>query len=216
VSGHALLTDHGLAPINACPSLTMASPTVGNSRWLAPEIIEHPRDGAPVVSKTADVFAFGMVVAEVLAGERPFEGMSDSGAAHRILKGERPELSQSAEDKGFTPQLRELVQKCWDQDPAERPTIDEAVMAWKGLDGKEPTQPTPNHRDHGEFAPDAGDLLSEPQPMSPSTETVGQSLSPGKHLSPAWTSPTYRHAPWRYLDARRARKFWKKWFCGLS
>jgi len=176
----------------------MASPTVGNSRWLAPEIIEHPRDGAPVVSKTADVFAFGMVVAEVLAGKRPFEGMSDSGAAHRILKGERPELPQSSEVKGFTPQLRELVQKCWDQDPAERPTIDEAVMAWKGRGEKERVQPPPNHPDHGELVTDAGDLLSKPGPMSPSTETVGQSVCPGKHLSPAWTSPTYRHVLWRY------------------
>jgi len=110
----------------------MASPTVGNPRWLAPEIINPACGVVSTVSKPADVFAFAMLVAEVMTGKLPFEGKSDSGAAHRIFKGERPELPQNAEDIGLTPQIQELLQRCWDKDPAKRPTIDEVVTVWKG------------------------------------------------------------------------------------
>jgi len=162
----------------------MASPAVGNSRWLAPEIINPPSGVIPTVSKAADIFAFGMVVAEVLTDKLPFEGSSDSGAAYRISKGERPELPQNAEDMGFTTQMRALLQRCWDQNPMERPTIDEVVTTWKGLGEKECVQRTPNHRNHAEFVADGEDLPSESRPTSPSIDTAGQPVPPSKHLLP--------------------------------
>ena len=126
-----------------------------------------------MASKAADVFAFGMLVAEVMTGKLPFDEMSDSGAAHQISKGERPELPQYTKDNGLTPQLREFVQKCWDQDPAERPTIDEVVATWKALVGEDCVQRTPNDGDHDGVVSGTGDLLDEPR----------QSAPPSKHLS---------------------------------
>ena len=121
-----------------------------------------------------------MVVAEVMTGKLPFEEMSDSGAAHQISKGERPELPQYTKDNGLTPQLRELVQKCWDQDPVERPTIDEVVANWKALCGEECVQRTPNDEGRDGVVSGTGDILDEPRPTSP---PAGQSAPPSKHLS---------------------------------
>ena len=125
------MTDYGLALINTSSNPTLASSTAGNSRWLAPEII-YPPDliDFAVESKPADVFAFGMLGAEVFTGQLPFEGHSNLGAAHLISKGGRPELPQNAE---VTVQVRELLQRCWDQDPVERPVIDEVVETLEGI-----------------------------------------------------------------------------------
>ncbi|KAF9647767.1 kinase-like protein [Thelephora ganbajun] len=150
-SGHVRLTDYGLALLNANPDLTQASPTVGNSRWLAPEIIDPPSD-IVFESKPADIFAFGMLAIEVFTGEPPFQGCSSSRAARLILKGDRPELPQNAEGVGLTVQVWELLQKCWHPDPARRPTIDEVVRSCEYLTGNnECVQRTLNDQDHGAF-----------------------------------------------------------------
>jgi serine/threonine protein kinase len=128
--------DYGLAPINACPNLTIASPAAENSRWLAPEIIKPPPGATGVAeSKPADIFAFAMLAIEVFTGKLPFEKCGNSGAANRILKGDRPELPQNAEVLGLTVKMWEFLQKCWDPDPTERPTIEDVVRTWKGFLG---------------------------------------------------------------------------------
>ena len=131
-SGHARLTDYGVAPINASSSLMGASP---NSRWLAPEIIKPLpcATGVAVESRSADIFAFGMLVIEVLTGRIPFEEQGESRAAHRILEGGRPGLPQNAEDVGLAVPMWGLIQRCWDADPAMRPEIEEVVTTWEGL-----------------------------------------------------------------------------------
>ena len=135
-------------------------------------------------SKAADLFAFGMVVAEVMTGKLPFEEMSDSGAALRISKGERPELPEYTQDNGLTPQLRELVQKCWDQDPAKRPTIDEVVATLKALE-EGCVQRVPNDGNHGRIVPDTVEPPDESRLVLPPVEAIGQPPPPSKHLSPS-------------------------------
>ena len=112
-SGKALLR-YGLAPINSNPGLTIASPTLENSRWLVPEIANPPHD---TESKRADVFVFGMLAIEVFTGKLPFEGYSGSETASRIRRGERPEFPQNADDFGLTVHMRELILRCWHRDP---------------------------------------------------------------------------------------------------
>ena len=121
-----------MAPVNACSSLMNTSP---NSRWLAPEIIKPLpcATGVAVESKSADIFAFGMLVIEVLTGKPPFEGCGEPGAACRILRGDRPELPQNAGDVDLTDPMRDLIQRCWHENPTERPEIWEVVTMWEGF-----------------------------------------------------------------------------------
>ena len=121
-----------MAPVNACSSLMNTSP---NSRWLAPEIIKPLpcATGVAVESKSADIFAFGMLVVEVLTGKPPFEGCGEPGAACRILGGDGPELPQNAGDVDLTDPMRDLIQRCWHENPTERPEIGEVVTMWEGF-----------------------------------------------------------------------------------
>lgn len=121
------MTDYGLAPINANAILTVDSPDVGHSRWLAPEII----DSAVTESLSADIFAYGMVGVAVLTGKLPFEDCCDVEAASQILKRGRPERPQDAE--GVTLQIWRLFEGCWNHDPARRPTIEGVVRTCNDL-----------------------------------------------------------------------------------
>jgi len=127
-----------------------------------------------------------MVVAEVMTGKLPFEEMSDSGAAHRILKGERPELPQYTEVNGLTPQLREFVQRCWHQDPTKRPTIYEVVATWKALGGEVCVERRSDDGDYDGVVPGTGDLpderIDEFQPAPPPAEIERQQAPPSKYL----------------------------------
>ena len=119
-----------MVPVNTCSSLMNTSP---NSRWLAPETIKPLPcvTGVAVESKSADIFAFGMLVIEVLAGKPPFEGCGEPGAACRILGGDRPELPQNVGDVDLTDPMRDLIQRCWHENPTERPEIWEVVTMWE-------------------------------------------------------------------------------------
>jgi serine/threonine protein kinase len=61
-SGHALITDFGLAAVaRNLDSILSAPPQRGHTkRWAAPEILDEGPN-----SKEADVFAFAMVMIEV-------------------------------------------------------------------------------------------------------------------------------------------------------
>ena len=136
-----------MAPINTSPRLVVLSPTAGNSRWLAPEIILPCTTGVAVESRPADIFAFGMLVAEVFTGRIPFEELEELRAARRILEGGRPELPQNAGDLGLTVPMWGFIQRCWDQNPTKRPEIDEVVKTWEGfLQNYEYVQRTLNDR----------------------------------------------------------------------
>jgi len=159
--GRVRLTDYGFAPINTRIALTAPQPAAGNTVWLAPEIIGP---GGIVESESADIFAFAMLAFEILTGQLPFEGQGHSSAAYLILKGCRPGFPRDAEDVGLTPQMWEFLQRCWHQDPMERPTIDEVVRTWERFIGDdESAQGASNDQNHGAPVPDEEHLLGGPQ-----------------------------------------------------
>ena len=80
----------------------------------------------------ADVFGFAMVAIEIFTGKVPFAEYSVPGAVRQILEGKRPALPQNAEDVGLTAQRWALLQRCWESDPAARPTMGEVVRMWGG------------------------------------------------------------------------------------
>ena len=144
-----------MAVVNSNSKLTVASPAIGNSKLLAPEIIYPPTNSTAVIvqSKPADVFALSMLAIRVFTGNPPFEDCTDIRAASRILDGVRPVRPRNAEDIGLTPELWELLERCWNQDPARRPTIEEVVRTCEGL-----VQGTSNDHESG---PDADDRLGK-------------------------------------------------------
>ena len=82
-------------------------------------------------SKHADVYAFGILVWEILTGKIPFEDLGDKAAILYILQGGRPVKPKNFQDVGLTAGMWELLEECWQQSPKKRPTMKEVVKKWK-------------------------------------------------------------------------------------
>src|SRR5687767_4638482 len=86
---------------------------LGTFQYMAPEQIE----GAPADAR-ADIFAFGVVLYEMLSGKRAFEGKTRSSVIAAILATEPQSLSGI---QPLTPApLERIVQICLRKDPDER------------------------------------------------------------------------------------------------
>src|SRR5262245_31999884 len=66
----------------------------------------------------ADIFAFGVILYEMLSGERPFRGASAIEVMNAILKEESPELGET--NTKISPQIEKLVRRCMEKQPERR------------------------------------------------------------------------------------------------
>jgi Tol biopolymer transport system component len=93
--------------------LTAEGTIVGTFQYMAPEQLEG-RDADP----RSDLFAFGCVLYEMIAGRRPFEGKTQASVVAAILATEPPPISTL---QPLTPPAFErLVKTCVAKDPDER------------------------------------------------------------------------------------------------
>ncbi|KAK8836215.1 hypothetical protein M9Y10_039847 [Tritrichomonas musculus] len=91
----------------------------GNPSYLSPEILEKNE-----YSKCSDVYAFGMIVYEIMTLEIPnnsFKSTNNSNSLFNeiIINSSRPKIDSNIPEK-----YRQLIEKCWSQDPNERPTFE--------------------------------------------------------------------------------------------
>ena len=104
---------------------------------MAPELLYPKKFGLPTcrVSKEADVYAFGMVVYEVLTGRSPFgaEKRRQQEIMFRVIDGKRPGKPEKAEDIGFGGGTWELIQQCWNPNCGERPTMEKISKHFRGV-----------------------------------------------------------------------------------
>jgi len=82
-------------------------------------------------SKPADVFAFAMFAVEVFTGKVPFEEQRNEAVVLRIMRGGRPAMPANAQAVGLTGEMWKLLESCWQQNPKNRPTMDEVVRRWE-------------------------------------------------------------------------------------
>lgn len=94
--------------------------------WFAPEVLtelEQTPDAyanSTCTSEKADAYSFGMICFELLTGKVPFEDNHLRGArtSQNIKAGERPLFPYRSPKY-----LVSLIKKCWQTDPAQRPTF---------------------------------------------------------------------------------------------
>jgi serine/threonine-protein kinase len=78
---------------------------LGTIKYMSPEQVRGQQ-----VDERADIFSFGVVLYEMLAGARPFRGTSSADIMGAILSEEPEELSSS--DREISPALQRVVRRC--------------------------------------------------------------------------------------------------------
>jgi len=140
----AVVTDFGIAKAlatsrtqdGAGPSgtLTSVGSAIGTPAYMAPEQIA----GDPPADHRVDVYAWGVVAWELLAGRHPFaSAVSAQAVMAAHLAQTAPELT--AVRQGIPPALADLVRRCLEKDPSRRPSSATELLA--ALD--EVTTPAP-------------------------------------------------------------------------
>jgi serine/threonine protein kinase len=105
---------------------TDAAP-VTNPIWMAPELIlRKPYNGS------VDVYSFGIIMWELATRQFPFTDMTAESLVDdkpllrkAIGEGLRPPVPENCM---FGPEYVVLMQKCWDQQPENRPSFGEVVL----------------------------------------------------------------------------------------
>ncbi|CAD6243652.1 unnamed protein product [Miscanthus lutarioriparius] len=89
--------------------------------YIAPEVYKNePFD------RSVDVFAFGLILYEMIEGT-PFHPKPQEEAAKMIcLEGSRPTFKNKP--KYYPSDVKELIQECWDPTPSVRPTFAEIIV----------------------------------------------------------------------------------------
>ncbi len=82
-TNHIKVTDFGLAKIKGSIQLTKTSGMVGTLSYMSPEQIEGKE-----LDTSTDIFSFGVVLYEMLAGQRPFQEEFESALIYSILNEE--------------------------------------------------------------------------------------------------------------------------------
>ena len=92
---------------------------IGTPAYLAPEIYMNKE-----YSKSSDVYSFGLIIYEILSGEKPFTNViSPKGIKQIILDEEsRPQIPET-----ICESYRNLIERCWSQKPELRPTFETIV-----------------------------------------------------------------------------------------
>ena len=132
----AKLVDFGLARLipasgaeTTPPTATMtqAGALLGTPQYMAPEQIE----GRPADART-DVFAFGMVLYEMLTGRRAFEGPSTPAVMAAILRCDPP--SMASLQPPVPAALQRLIHGCLARDPNDRvSTMHDVLWQLRGI-----------------------------------------------------------------------------------
>ncbi|MCA1631266.1 MAG: serine/threonine-protein kinase [Acidobacteria bacterium] len=123
--GRAKILDFGLAKLTQADAGgaqteiptrrvdTNPGAVMGTAGYMAPEQVRGQK-----VDHRADIFSFGCILYEMVAGRRAFRGESALDTLSAILKEDPPDLSES--NRTVSPALERLVLHCLEKSPAAR------------------------------------------------------------------------------------------------
>jgi eukaryotic-like serine/threonine-protein kinase len=125
----AVVADFGIAKAiaaaqekSAGATLTQLGTAVGTPAYMAPE----QAAGDPSTDHRADLYAFGCVAYELLAGHPPFHGLSP----HKLMAAHMGETPRPVEElrPDCPPALARLIARCLAKDPDKRPDDAEELL----------------------------------------------------------------------------------------
>jgi serine/threonine protein kinase/tetratricopeptide (TPR) repeat protein len=122
LKGRARLLDFGLAAIAGDDKLTKTGSTLGTVSYMSPEQVSG-RD----IDNRSDLFSFGLVLYELIAGRTPFRRDSEGATLRAIMQDSPEPLSRYKSD--VPPRLQQVIDKLLDKDRELRYQTAEDVIA---------------------------------------------------------------------------------------
>jgi tRNA A-37 threonylcarbamoyl transferase component Bud32 len=108
----AKISDFGLSRIVMGDTCESTNTNQISIRWAAPEMLQD----RPKISKSIDIYAFGVVMWEILALKRPYAEMNLAPLIQRVTTGGREPMPAET-----PPLIGDLISLCWAQFPDQRP-----------------------------------------------------------------------------------------------
>lgn len=94
---------------------------IGTPLYISPEIYQSSK-----YSTEGDVYAYSMIAYELILNKEPFKGETTNSIFNKVSQGIRPKFSEQIGDS-----YKNLIKKCWSQDPDKRPSFEEIVKELK-------------------------------------------------------------------------------------
>lgn len=138
--GFARILSTGPEVVDAAALMSLQ---VGSPLYNAPELNTNTES----YTRAVDVYAYGILLYEVLTGRTPFEErgkLTLFQLQSLVDRGERPLLPDS-----LPPALRDLVRRCWSHQPVDRPTFAQIVQELNGPPSL--VLPGTDAREYGEY-----------------------------------------------------------------
>jgi tetratricopeptide (TPR) repeat protein/predicted Ser/Thr protein kinase len=130
--GRVVVMDFGLARSLVSDGMTRTGAMLGTIEYMSPEQAQGKE-----LTASSDVFTFGLILYQLLAGITPFH--SESVIASLLMRSQQRAVPLSDIDKLIPGPLSNIVAKCLETDPAFRYQNAAAVLAdlraWQGTGG---------------------------------------------------------------------------------
>ncbi|KAH9408690.1 Mitogen-activated protein kinase kinase kinase 7 [Tyrophagus putrescentiae] len=109
----------------ACDKKTIMTNNKGSSAWMAPEVFKGND-----YSEKCDVFSWAIILWQCLSRRQPFSKYDNEYAIQwsKVALGKKPPLLKNCPSK-----LKNLLECCWNQDPAVRLSMNEIVPIMEEL-----------------------------------------------------------------------------------
>ncbi|KAJ7947430.1 Ankyrin-kinase [Quillaja saponaria] len=121
VAGFGLIRLSKISPDKAKLAQPVANIDL-SSLYVSPEVYKDE-----IFDRSVDAYSFGLILHEMIEGIQPFHPKPPEEALKLMcLEGKRPTLKMKT--KSYPPDLKELIEECWDPEPVVRPTFSEVIV----------------------------------------------------------------------------------------
>ena len=112
-NGRCVLVDFGITKDLLLPSLTSTKKPIGTPSYIPPEQWRGP----DIVTHTADIYSFGVMLYEMVTGEVPFKGGSPAIMRGHLMRN----VPQIKEKNPNAPEgVQKIIEKAMAKDPGDR------------------------------------------------------------------------------------------------
>ncbi|KAG4142609.1 hypothetical protein ERO13_D06G140100v2 [Gossypium hirsutum] len=125
-SGHLKVADFGVSKLLTVKEDKPLTCLDTSCRYVAPEVFKNDDYDTKV-----DVFSFALILQEMIEGYPPFSAKQDNEVPKVYAARERPPFKAPA--KHYAHGLKELIEECWNEKPAKRPTFRQIITRLESI-----------------------------------------------------------------------------------